>query len=164
MENKELNLVEILKGCEGIKLYATMYGYVILSQVFDEYFIITFIDNEGEETFIKFLPNGTITNRFDAECLIFPSKDQRDWSKFERPIPVDTPMVCCLKENNYSLDFRIRYYKGLEKGKHKVYDDGFKSTTIDYSDSGNAWEIMIPFNKFNPNDIEESLKYNIQKL
>lgn len=25
----------------------------------------------------------------DAECMLFPAKDQRDWSKFERPIVVD---------------------------------------------------------------------------
>ena len=33
---------------------------------------------------IPLTKKGTISARYEGECLLFPSKEQRDWSKFER--------------------------------------------------------------------------------
>lgn len=33
----------------------------------------------------KLTPNGALFSNYDGECILFPSKDQRDWSKFTAP-------------------------------------------------------------------------------
>ena len=82
--NKNLNLVEILKDCpEGTKLYSTICGEVKLSHIEnDEYPIVV-------ETMTGYLfrvaQDGRYFSCLDGECTLFPSKDQRDWSKFIAP-------------------------------------------------------------------------------
>lgn len=80
----ELDLVEILRNCpKGIKLYSTVHGEVILEDVVEsgtDYPIKT--DHPWGKT--EFARNGKYYNEYDGECVLFPSKDQRDWSKFER--------------------------------------------------------------------------------
>lgn len=147
--NENLNLVEILKDCpKGTRFYSTIFGYV------------TFIcvDESNLEYPVHF-EQGNVTERGhhysgfkDAECTVFPDKDQRDWSKWKCPkpdLPIDTPMM--VSENK--VRWLLRYYAG----DGKVWRDGCKS-------NGGVkvpWPIIIPFDKFNPNDIEGSLKYNI---
>ena len=81
--NENLNLVEILKDCPvGTKLYSTIYGDVEFVKVSNrlEYPI---------EVKRRFNSIGSFTNDgrafagYDGECTLFPSKDQRDWSKFK---------------------------------------------------------------------------------
>ena len=71
----------------------------------------------------------------------------------ENHIPINTPMMC---QTSSSLAWVLRYYAGCQDGIHKVF------TTDNCIASG--WKgYMIPYDKFNPNNIKESLKYNIQK-
>ena len=56
----------------------------ILNGDSDEYCFITFSLYDEPHTVISVTKKGTFSMRYDGECLIFPSKDQRDWSKFER--------------------------------------------------------------------------------
>ena len=81
--NENLNLAEILKDCpEGTKLYSPIYGDVELVKATqaDEYPIQIKLDNNSTDEFTK---EGRIFEDFDGECMLFPSKDQRDWSKFK---------------------------------------------------------------------------------
>ena len=82
----ELDLVKILKDCpRGIKLYSTVHGEGILEDVVEsgtDYPIKT--DHPWGKT--EFARNGKYYNEYDGECVLFPSKDQRDWSKFEIPV------------------------------------------------------------------------------
>lgn len=82
----ELDLVKILKDCpKGIKLYSTVHGEVILEDVVEsgtDYPIKT--DHPWGKT--EFARNGKYYNEYDGECVLFPSKDQRDWSKFKIPV------------------------------------------------------------------------------
>ena len=81
--NENLNLVEILKGCpKGIKFYSTIFGEVEFASIKDGPSPVTFITKHF--SFIYFTPNGKYVEHYDGECTIFPSKYQRDWSKFER--------------------------------------------------------------------------------
>ena len=88
--NENLDLTKILKGCpKGTKLYSTVNGEVIFQRVtyFScEYPIIATaynkIENSTEECL--FTKDGTYMLGYDGECVLFPSEDQRDWSKFER--------------------------------------------------------------------------------
>lgn len=83
METK-INIAAILKGKpKGTKLYSTIHGKCSFEAVTDEIFKINFCTSKfgltqtGECTLIKF------GNMFDnGECVIFPSKEMRDWSKF----------------------------------------------------------------------------------
>ena len=79
--NENLNLVEILKGYpKGTKLYSTVFGEVEFEDIKDnsKYPIIVKYINY----FNSFTADGKVDKDFDGECVLFPSKDQRDWSKF----------------------------------------------------------------------------------
>ena len=80
-----LDLVEILKNCpKGTKLYSTIHGEVTLNYVStDVNYPINVIWREGTASFTRY---GRYTIKSDGECILFPSKDQRDWSKFKVPV------------------------------------------------------------------------------
>lgn len=83
METK-INITTILKNKpKGTKLYSTVHGKCTFEAITDEIFKINFctskfgLTQSGECTLIKF------GNMYDGgECIIFPSKEMRDWSKF----------------------------------------------------------------------------------
>ena len=80
--NENLNLAEILKDCpKGTKLYSTIYGEVELNEIDkDTYYPISIKVNPT--FFAKVTSDGRHVSHFDGECTLFPSKEQRDWSKF----------------------------------------------------------------------------------
>ena len=81
--NENLNLVDILKDCpKGTKLYSPALGEVELRYVEDNtnYPIAVRINEISTERFTAY---GKLFGELDGECLLFPSKDQRDWSKFK---------------------------------------------------------------------------------
>lgn len=82
--NENLNLVEILKDCKkGTKLYSPIYGDVELVKVYlhDEKFPIEVkLQSKAFDCFSK---DGRIFTEFNGECILFPSREQRDWSKFK---------------------------------------------------------------------------------
>ena len=89
--NEDLNLVEILKDCpKGTKLYSTVFGEVKFMGIKENasYPIIVKVNNENFESFTA---DGRIIVYFDGECTLFPSKDQRDWSKFNPKKPKFDP-------------------------------------------------------------------------
>ena len=83
-----MNLVEILKDCpKGTKLYTPVWGEVVFVEVIESrnnlYPILIF---DSINNYIYLTKDGHyLLNRKDSECIIFPSKDQRDWSKFTAP-------------------------------------------------------------------------------
>lgn len=79
-----MNIAEILMNCpKGLKLYSSIHGEVKLVCVngySDRYPIYCKAKNGKDVTFTS---DGRILLEYpDAECVLFPSKDQRDWSKF----------------------------------------------------------------------------------
>lgn len=84
--NKNVDLTEILNGCPmGTEFYHVMYGAVrFVCLDLDSKFPIK-LSLRNNKTLNSVLTKwGTWNEDFDGECLLFPSKDQRDWSKFER--------------------------------------------------------------------------------
>lgn len=89
--NENLNLVEILKDCpKGTKLYSPIFGEVEFEGVYNNaiYPIAVKaktnpIEGKCTEQFIYLGPSGIIDISFNGECMLFPSKVQRDWSKFK---------------------------------------------------------------------------------
>ena len=79
--NENLNLVEILKDCpEGTKLYSPIIGEVEFKRIkYCEYPIVT-CSKDGDRI-LSFTKEGLFFS--EGECImLFPSKNQRDWSKF----------------------------------------------------------------------------------
>ena len=81
--NENLNLAQILKAFpEGTKLYSPVFGEVELVKVHNgwDYPIEVKLSNGTLDSFTK---DGRIYMDYDGECMLFSSKDQRDWSNFE---------------------------------------------------------------------------------
>lgn len=81
---QKINIAAILKDKpQGTKLYSSACGKCELKEADDKSFKVSFYSskfgfmNDGEGTFDK---NGNLYD--DGECIIFPSKEMRDWSKF----------------------------------------------------------------------------------
>lgn len=78
-----MNIAEILKYCpKGTKLYSTAFGEVELIDTSSLTNTIL-VQNIHDKPF-TFYSNGSYV--LDGECILFPSKDQRNWSKFRLPI------------------------------------------------------------------------------
>ena len=86
MENKELNLCEILKDCPtGTKFWSPVWGDVTFVQINDVgVFPIVLSAKSFSNSNISLRSNGKMYDIKEAECLLYPSKYQRDWSKFVR--------------------------------------------------------------------------------
>ena len=91
--NENIDFTQILKNCpKGTKFYSSVYGDLY----FDSMYVsssasrIYFTDYNsrsivsGEYLLIEYLRSGRIYP-LKGECTLFPSKDQRDWSKFTAP-------------------------------------------------------------------------------
>ena len=84
--NENIDLTKILKNCpEGTTLYSTIFGEVEFIECDDLYQIV--VAKEGR--YYYFTSQGAfIFERIKyhmGECVLFPSKDQRDWKKFNAP-------------------------------------------------------------------------------
>ena len=82
--NENIDLTEILKGCpRGTKFYSSVLGEVELLEIKVGYpYPIVLRCFNGDKMYITV--EGRLFPTYNGECILFPSKDQRDWSKFER--------------------------------------------------------------------------------
>ena len=85
--NEKLNLVEILKDCpKGTKLYSTVYGDVEFYKIdLDSDSTLKIYVKIWAGVIVRFDDSGKLELSCRGECTLFPSKDQRDWSKFVVP-------------------------------------------------------------------------------
>ena len=82
-----MNIAKILKYCpKGTKLYSPVYGDVTLHSIdsVDKKFPILINDIKGNEWLLT--EEGHYTEYPNSECVLFPSKDQRDWDEFRLPV------------------------------------------------------------------------------
>lgn len=80
MEQK-INIAETLDGCPNdTKLYSPIFGDVYLEKIRPHLAVVVTTESNDKE---EFLYDGRYG--INGECVLFPSKDQRDWSKFQRP-------------------------------------------------------------------------------
>lgn len=141
MEQK-LNIAEILKNKpRGTKLYSMIHGKCSFEAVTDEIFKINFctskfgLTQSGECTLIKF------GNMYDGgECIIFPSKEMRDWSKFQWEkgdvlISNDggTEVIFDKWYDDTYTSFYCKHYLNSEDKNKIVYYEEFLCTTERYS-------------------------------
>ena len=138
--NKKLNLVEILKDCpKGTKLYSTIFGEVEIVGIYsDAAYEIKFRAENG--TLCSVTSNGRYYNDFDGECTLFPSKEQRDWSKFKPNKerfdpktlhPFDKVLTRCDNSEKWGIDL-FGYFDNLYKGVCCL--DAYLQMCIPYND------------------------------
>ena len=83
--NENIDLTKILKDCpKGTELWSDNYGTVKFVNIRTEldYPIVVEIANGP---LAKYTEEGWWHKNFPANCLLWPSKDCRDWSKFSAP-------------------------------------------------------------------------------
>ena len=82
--NENVNLSKILRDClKGTKLYSPLFGVVKFEEISEDWNFVCVRKGKDIWTFTydaKFLFG--ISNSKSAEIMLFPSKKQRDWSKF----------------------------------------------------------------------------------
>ena len=84
--NKNIDLTKILENCpKGFELYSPICGSCEFYGI-DGFFKHLVCVTHKDGSFYMFTKEGYLYDGYDdAECLLFPSKDQRDWSKFAAP-------------------------------------------------------------------------------
>ena len=94
--NENIDLTKILKDCpKGFELYSTIHGPVTFIKLnlekYNKFQINVHVvknktNEETEDSEDSFTKEGKYFTRYvNAECCLFPSKDQRDWNKFSAP-------------------------------------------------------------------------------
>ena len=140
--NENLDLTKILEGCpEGTKLYSIIYGEVSFAKInkyLKDYPIWLSINKD----FAYCAKDGRyIKNK--GECTLFPSKDQRDWSKFERFW--DKPKVEKFDVNTLQPFDRILVrFSGNLNWQIGLF--GYKYKKLIYS-NGTVYYQCIPYNE-----------------
>ena len=92
--NENLDLTKILDGCpKGTKFYSPLFGEVKLNYIYgcrigiecERMYILVIFYSAGRYEMVEMGRTNSQGNYYYSdECLLFPSKNQRDWSKFER--------------------------------------------------------------------------------
>lgn len=137
--NENLNLCLILKDCsKDTKLYCTFLGDVLFSKI-ENNKIFVHIGN----TEYSFYSDGKFI--CDGECVIFPSREQRDWSKFKASIkkfnPEEfKPFDKVLIRDDYGFEWCPTFLEKISKeplGKYSAVE----------LISGCRWDMCIPYNE-----------------
>lgn len=83
---EKINLVEILKNYPaGTKLYSPLFGEVTFRKI-DKKGLFPIVVETSLGAAATFSAEGRFFPAYDdSECLLFPSKNQRDWSKLKIP-------------------------------------------------------------------------------
>ena len=123
----ELNLCKLLKGCEGMVFYSTMVGYCRLIEV-TEFITIGY----GDDEYIFLESDGKYS--IDGECTLFPSKENRDWSTFVKPIRVKEGDPVMTKWNSAAF-WKLENYTKDNKSDFIVPVSDFDFTDFDSNKS-----------------------------
>ena len=143
--NENIDLTKILKNCpEGWEFYSSTAGSVVFHKLdlANSDYPIFALAAEGRRE-VCFTKKGWYVSDSDAECTLFPSKDQRDWSKFTAPWYKNEkfdpktlqPFDKVLVRDDEILKWKVDFYS--HKDESKEYPD----VCID-----NTYSYCIPYN------------------
>jgi hypothetical protein len=77
--NENIDLTKILKDCpKGTKFYSMIFGEVKFVKISNNPKLVYFTSHQGAFSTFE---NGKLYHD-EGECILFPFKEQRDWSKF----------------------------------------------------------------------------------
>lgn len=86
--NENINLVEMLKDApKGTKLWSPIFGECEFIKILPVNICQIQVKHTEGNTyhFYGFTSQGKFSNDSEAECVLFPSKEHRDWSTFKAP-------------------------------------------------------------------------------
>ena len=150
--NENIDLTKILKGCpEGTEFYHAAYGrvwFICIDFESDHPITLSLHNNLfGNVTLTK---KGTFSIHCDGECLLFPSKEQRDWSKFERfwdkPEKVDRFDPNTLKPFDKILVRKVHSKYNIEPWSCEYFSYINPNTKELVNGISSRYEICIPYN------------------
>lgn len=157
--NENIDLTKILKDCpKGWIFYSSIFGEVHFSEI-EEFVIypIRLVSSIG--SLLTTTKEGKHYTDYDGECTLFPSKDQRDWSKFSAPWykkymfdpktlkPFDKVLV---------RDCKQEFWRGT------LFSSMVQRDEYKYLCSNDYWKCCVPYNDDTKNLIgtkEEAPEY-----
>lgn len=131
-----MNIAEILKDCpKGIKLYSLVYGECELLYVDCDssvkYPIVVGVGDGG----YSFTKDGLLyEEHINAECVLFPSKENRDWSTFK-----------IHKEHQFKPFDKVLVRNSNDEPWHMNLFSHIVDTSYKYVCLVNAWTQCIPY-------------------
>lgn len=135
-----INVAEKLKDCpKGTKLYSPLLGEVELVRIdmgnprFS--IIVKVLENDIPYSTVTFTAEGKWYNVEQSECLLFPSKDNRDWNKFNLPVNTLKPFDKVLVRNGIDEKWTISLFS---------YHDG-GNQTFPYVCASGHYVCCIPY-------------------
>lgn len=143
--NENLNLVEILKDCpKGTKLYSTIFGEVELDKVesratYPISIRINDVDGDRREIFTS---EGKLFMDYAGECLLFPSREERNWYNFKPKQPKFDPKTLkpfdrVLVRDSGAYSWICTFYSHTKEC----------SSLFRYATNNSAYEFCIPYNE-----------------
>ena len=146
--SKNIDLIKILKNCpKGTKLYSLLHGEVLfrgIDENSDYPIVYDKIFSTDITSMFSITRNGTYSNEYNGECILFPSKEQRDWSKFTAP---------WYKKEKFDPKTLKPFDKVLvrdycdEEWLAKIFSRHFKDSEYPYTDIClNSYKRCIPYN------------------
>ena len=140
--NENIDLTKILKDCpKGTKFYTSVWGEASFERILERGFYTIGIDTQSGYKYLT--KEGRYINADDAECILFPSKDQRDWSKFTAPL---------YKKEKFDPNTLKPFDKVLVSDEHHTrWRCSFFSHIVDqfnykYFTSDSCYKFCIPYN------------------
>ncbi len=138
--NKKLDLVEILKDCpEGTKLYLSVIDRDVLLRWVrtSREYPIRVVEERSKVEFDITGCGRMYKDFLDGEIVLFPSKDQRDWSKFKAPVKKSEnttlkPFDMVLVRNANDFLWRCNFFSHFFQN-------------VAYCTAG-TWDQVIPYN------------------
>ena len=113
-----MNIAKILECCpNGTELYSPVYGKVTLEEIINNgQYPIKVITDDG---YIRFYTKEgkLFDNRPDGECMLFPSKEQRDWNKFNINQPEIVLPSRDIEQNYKRIPFNVELAKKIVNGE-----------------------------------------------
>ena len=140
--NENIDLTKILKDCpEGWEFWSPLFGEVEFECIEDKNFVS--INKNGTTLFFFTDATFPLGNNKSIEIMLYPSKEQRDWSKFSAP---------WYKKEKFDPNTLQQYDRVLVRDyanhswKVDFYSHKNVNTEYQYRCVGNAYRFCIPYN------------------
>jgi hypothetical protein len=139
-----INIAQILSECpKNTKLYSPIFGDVYLYSTSPNYLVISVTLNKGGKSLEQFLCDGKYTQT--GECMLFPSKEQRDWSKFQIPFK-DGDII--YTKHKLGTEFVSIFQREYERDIITYWDINLSTNKLIGSlHEGNAFKVFIEKDK-----------------
>ena len=138
-----INIVEKLKDCpQGTKLYSPLFGEVELVRIDIENprfpIIVKVLNDESPFSNVTFTAEGKWYSFKQSECLLFPSKDNKDWNKFRIPVKKGDIMMipnsyhAFITTGEFTDNGSVMFICGVDEDNEFIINPGNAGWTKDF--------------------------------